>query len=494
MPGEEQENKIPVSQMDDAEAALLCDRLRKRLIDTVSHTGGHLASSLGALELIVSLHRVFDTGRDRLVFDVGHQCYAHKLLTGRDGAFDSLRSFGGISGFPKPSESVHDAFVAGHASNAVSVALGMARARTLLNEDYHVIALLGDGALTGGLAYEGLNDAGESNQRLIVILNDNGMSIRKNVGGIAQHLAHMRIRPSYYRFKKVYHNIIYALPGGKKLYKIIHQVKTALKQAILPSSLFEDMGFTYLGPVDGHDLGRLHYLLGFAKEMETPVLIHVMTQKGKGYAPAEQRPDCYHGVNCFDVETGLPLKEHKADFSQVFGDTLCALAEDCPNLCAVTAAMRDGTGLNGFAECWPDRFFDVGIAEGHAVSMAAGMAKQGMVPVFAVYSTFLQRGFDMLIHDVALQNLHVVRGVDRAGLVGQDGETHHGVFDVGYLSVIPGMKIYCPASFAELRDMLRAAVRDDTGPVAIRYPRGAEGTYRDGYQGRTAASSGWAAT
>jgi len=483
MSDEEMKIQAPLPQMDDAAAALLCESLRKRLIDTVSRTGGHLASSLGALELIVSLHRVFDTGRDRLVFDVGHQCYAHKLLTGRDRAFDTLRSLGGISGFPKPCESVHDAFVAGHASNSVSVALGMARARTLRQEDYHVIALLGDGALTGGLAYEGLNDAGESGERLIVILNDNGMSITKNVGGIAQHLAHMRIRPSYYRFKKVYRTIVNALPFGKKIYRVTHQVKTALKQAILPSSLFEDMGFTYLGPIDGHDLSRLNYILRFAKEMDSPVLIHVMTRKGKGYPPAEERPDCYHGVSCFDVETGLPLAAHKTDFSSVFGETLCRLAQDCPNLCAITAAMRDGTGLNAFAERFPERFFDVGIAEGHAVSMAAGMAKQGMIPVFAVYSTFLQRGFDMLIHDVAIQNLHVVFGVDRAGLVGQDGETHHGVFDVGYLSIVPGIRIYAPASYAELRDMLRAALFETTGPVAVRYPRGEEGAYRDGFHG-----------
>ena len=440
--------------LSDSEAAELCRRLRVRLIDTVSRTGGHLASSLGAVELIVAIHRVFDTGRDRLVFDVGHQCYAHKILTGRNAAMETLRTFGGIAGFPKPVESPSDAFIAGHASNSVSVALGMARARTLQNENYQVLALIGDGALTGGLAYEGLSDAGDSGEPLIVILNDNGMSITRSVGGVAEHLARQRLKPQYLHFKKGYRKVM--------------------------SVLFEDMGFTYLGPVDGHDVKRLTQLLSYARELKGPVLLHVRTVKGKGYTPAERNPDLFHGVGRFCVETGEPVHPTAPNFSAVFGQALCELAEKDPKICAVTAAMQGGTGLNGFAQRFPERFFDVGIAEGHAAAMAAGMAKQGMTPVFAVYSTFLQRSYDMLLHDVALQGLHVVLAVDRAGLVGEDGETHHGLFDPAFLDTIPGMTVLCPASFAELRDMLEYAVYEVKGPVAIRYPRGGEGAYQDG--------------
>ena len=464
--------------ISDGEAEALCTRLRARLLDVVSRTGGHLASNLGAVEITVALHRVFDTGRDRLVFDVGHQCYVHKLLTGRGAAMETLRSFGGISGFPKPRESVHDAFIAGHASNAVSVALGMARARTQLGEDYSVIALLGDGALTGGLAYEGLSNAGQSGEPLIVILNDNGMSITKNVGGVAQHLAHQRLKPQYLRFKKGYRRLMSALPGGQHIYRFTHKVKTAVKETLLPCSLFEDMGFVYLGPVDGHDVRGLTRLLRYARELEAPVLLHIRTVKGKGYAPAERNPDAYHGVGRFCVQNGEPLQSSGPSYSSVFGETLCAQAQEDRRVCAITAAMRDGTGLGEFERRFPGRFFDVGIAEGHAVAMAAGMAKQGSLPVFAVYSSFLQRGYDMLLHDVGILGLHVVLGVDRAGLVGEDGETHHGLFDVAYLSTVPGMTLYAPSSFAELRSMLHRAVEEDRGPVAVRYPRGGEGTYR----------------
>ncbi len=464
----------------DSEAAELCRRLRVRLLDTVSRTGGHLASSLGAVELIVAIHRVFDTGKDRLVFDVGHQCYAHKILTGRSAAMDTLRTFGGIAGFPKPAESVCDAFVAGHASNSVSVAIGMARARTLQKENYHVLALIGDGALTGGLAYEGLSDAGSSGEPLIVILNDNGMSITKNVGGVAEHLARQRLKPQYLRFKKGYRKVMGVLPLGGHIYNVTHRVKTAIKDSLLPCSMFEDMGFTYLGPVDGHDVRRLTQLLGYAKELKGPVLLHVRTVKGKGYPPAERNPDQFHGVGRFCVETGEPLHPAGPSFSAEFGKALCALAERDSRVCAVTAAMQGGTGLNGFAQRFPERFFDVGIAEGHAAAMAAGMAKQGMVPVFAVYSTFLQRSYDMLLHDIALQGLHVVLAVDRAGLVGEDGETHHGLFDTAFLDTIPGMTILCPSSFAELRDMLEYAVCQVKGPVALRYPRGGEGRCQAG--------------
>ena len=466
--------------LSDSEAAELCRRLRVRLIDTVSRTGGHLASSLGAVELIVAIHRVFDTGRDRLVFDVGHQCYAHKILTGRNAAMETLRTFGGIAGFPKPVESPSDAFIAGHASNSVSVALGMARARTLQNENYQVLALIGDGALTGGLAYEGLSDAGDSGEPLIVILNDNGMSITRSVGGVAEHLARQRLKPQYLHFKKGYRKVMSVLPLGGHIYNVTHKVKTAIKETLLPCSLFEDMGFTYLGPVDGHDVKRLTQLLSYARELKGPVLLHVRTVKGKGYTPAERNPDLFHGVGRFCVETGEPVHPTAPNFSAVFGQALCELAEKDPKICAITAAMQGGTGLNGFAQRFPERFFDVGIAEGHAAAMAAGMAKQGMTPVFAVYSTFLQRSYDMLLHDVALQGLHVVLAVDRAGLVGEDGETHHGLFDPAFLDTIPGMTVLCPASFAELRDMLEYAVYEVKGPVAIRYPRGGEGAYQDG--------------
>ena len=466
--------------LSDSEAAELCRRLRVRLIDTVSRTGGHLASSLGAVELIVAIHRVFDTGRDRLVFDVGHQCYAHKILTGRNAAMETLRTFGGIAGFPKPVESPSDAFIAGHASNSVSVALGMARARTLQNENYQVLALIGDGALTGGLAYEGLSDAGDSGEPLIVILNDNGMSITRSVGGVAEHLARQRLKPQYLHFKKGYRKVMSVLPLGGHIYNVTHKVKTAIKETLLPCSLFEDMGFTYLGPVDGHDVKRLTQLLSYARELKGPVLLHVRTVKGKGYTPAERNPDLFHGVGRFCVETGEPVHPTAPNFSAVFGQALCELAEKDPKICAITAAMQGGTGLNGFAQRFPERFFDVGIAEGHAAAMAAGMAKQGMTPVFAVYSTFLQRSYDMLLHDVALQGLHVVLAVDRAGLVGADGATHHGLFDPAFLDTIPGMTVLCPASFAELRDMLEYAVYEVKGPVAIRYPRGGEGAYQDG--------------
>lgn len=465
--------------VSDSEAEALCVRLRTGLIETISQTGGHLASNLGAVELTVALHRVFDTGRDRLVFDVGHQCYCHKILTGRGGAMDTLRTFGGLAGFPKPQESVHDAFIAGHASNSVSVALGMARARSILKETYCVLALLGDGALSGGLAYEGLSDAGESGEPLIVILNDNGMSITRSVGGVAQHLAHQRLKPQYLSLKKGYRKAMGVLPGGGHIYQFTHKLKKAVKDVLLPCSMFEDMGFTYLGPVDGHDVRQLTRLLRYARELNGPILLHVRTVKGKGYTPAEQNPDAFHGVSPFQIADGSPARQSKPGFSAAFGGALCELAREDGRICAITAAMQSGTGLDQFSKQFPDRFFDVGIAEGHAVSMAAGMAKQGMIPVFAVYSTFLQRSYDMLLHDVAIQGLHVVLAVDRAGLVGEDGETHHGVFDPAFLDTIPGMTVLCPASLRELRSMLRRAVYEVSGPVAVRYPRGGETDWRE---------------
>lgn len=471
-----------VKRLSATECQSLAGELREFLIRSVSQTGGHLASNLGAVELTLAIHRVFDTERDQLVFDVGHQCYVHKLLTGRMGAFSTLRQHGGISGFPKPRESVHDAFIAGHASNSVSVALGMARARTLQKENYHVLALIGDGALTGGLAYEGLNDAGESGEPLIVLLNDNGMSISGNVGAMSGHLKKLRNKSGYYRFKKWYRGLFGSDAAASPIYRFNHKVKTFIKQTVYPSStFFEDLGFTYLGPVDGHDLEQLTTTLRWAKELRAPVVVHIHTKKGKGYAPAEQEPNLYHGVGAFDPKVGVGAG--RRDFSAVFGETLTALAAEDDRVCAITAAMKEGTGLSAFAERFPARFFDVGIAEEHAVSLAAGLAKQGCVPVFAVYSTFLQRGFDQLIHDVSLSDLHAVFAVDRAGLVGADGETHHGMFDVGYLSAVPGMTLFAPANFAELRDMLRAAVLRCKGPAAVRYPRGGEGGYAAPWDG-----------
>ena len=481
------------SEMTDQQARQLCQQLRVQMIQTVSKTGGHLAASLGVVEILVAVHRVFDLDVDRLVFDVGHQCYAHKLLTGRGSAMNTLRKFGGLSGFPKPHESRADAFIAGHASNSVSVALGMARARTVNKEDYSVLALIGDGALTGGLAFEGLADAGSSGEPLIVILNDNGMSITKSVGGVAAHLSRQRLKPQYLHLKKLYRSVTGKNAVGQAVYKVTHRAKKMVKDAILGYSMFEDMGFTYLGPVDGHDVSYLTRMLRYAKELNCPVLLHVKTVKGKGYTPAERQPDQFHGVGPFDVEKGVAVsKAGGANFSSVFGETMCQLAEEKPELVAITAAMRLGTGLDEFARRYPQRFFDVGIAEGHAVAMTGGLAKQGALPVFAVYSTFLQRGYDMLIHDMALQNLHGILAVDRAGLVGEDGETHHGVFDVGFLSTVPGMQILCPASFAELRAMLRHAVCEMTGPVAIRYPRGGEGQWTQvaGVDGTTVIQEG----
>ena len=468
-----------IKSLNDAQTQLLCTELREFLLKNVSVTGGHLASNLGAVELTVAIHRVFDTSRDRLVFDVGHQCYTHKILTGRRERFATLRQYGGISGFPKPRESAHDAFIAGHASNSVSVALGMARARTLLHQDYSVLALIGDGALSGGLAYEGLNNAGASGEPLIVILNDNGMSISCNVGAMSQHLGMLRTKPAYYEFKKAYRDALERSAVGRAVYDFNHHLKTNLKKALLPNStMFEDMGFTYLGPVDGHSVEKLTNTLRWAKELRCPVVVHVHTQKGKGYGPAEREPERYHGVGPFDPKLGVP-RVQKMDFSAVFGNELCEIAREDTRVCAITAAMCDGTGLHDFSAQYPDRFFDVGIAEGHAVSMAAGMAKQGLTPVVAIYSSFLQRGYDQLIHDTALLGLHVVFAVDRAGMVGADGETHHGIFDATFLSDIPNMTVLCPSNFAELRTMLRRAIHEIDGPVAIRYPRGVEGAYRE---------------
>jgi 1-deoxy-D-xylulose-5-phosphate synthase len=464
-----------IKNLNDEELEPLCAELRDFLIEKVSQTGGHLASNLGAVELTVALHRVYNTAKDRLVFDVGHQCYTHKIITGRRERFDTLRQYGGLSGFPKPYESEDDAFIAGHASNSVSVALGMAKARTLLHEDYDVVAFIGDGALTGGLSYEGLVSAAASGEPMVILLNDNNMSIDPNVGGTASLLQKLRVKPGYMHFKQGYREMFYHMPS---LYTFNHRAKEWVKGKLLPENMFSAMGYEYLGPVDGHDVRLMERVLRWARDMKKPVIVHAVTVKGKGCAYAEEHPDRYHGVGPFDPVTGEIFGGGES-FSDVFGKTLCALADKDERITAVTAAMASGTGLDRFALRFPKRFCDVGIAEGHAAAMISGMAKQGLLPVFAVYSSFLQRAYDMLIHDVSLQKLHVVFGVDRAGLVGSDGETHHGIYDVNFLRSVPGMTVLCPASFAELRAMLEEALYCVDGPVAIRYPRGGEGEYRD---------------
>ena len=457
----------------------LCDEVRSFLIDRVSKTGGHVSSNMGVVELTVALETVFDTSVDRLVFDVGHQSYTHKILTGRQTQFENLRQFGGIAGFPKPSESDTDAFVAGHASSSVSIALGMARARTMQEQNYHVIALIGDGAATGGMAYEGLSDAAVSKEPLIIVLNDNALSIDQNVGGMASHLRQLRSKEKYWGMKRSYRKLILKLPFGRYLYRFTHNVKDRIRRMLIPTTIFESMGFTYLGPVDGHDTEQLITLLRIAKEMRCPVLIHAMTQKGRGYIHSEEHPKLFHGIGKFDPESGKPLKKSATTFSDVFGETIVDLAAENPNLCAITAAMPGGTGLLPFKQLYPNRLFDVGIAEEHAVSMAGGLAKQGMHPVVALYSTFLQRSYDMILQDICMLNLPVIFAIDRAGLVGEDGETHHGIYDVGFLRHAPGMRILCPASLRESEEMFRWAVRSAEGPAAIRYPRGGNGMYTD---------------
>lgn len=464
-------------RLTDEKRVQLCQEIREFLISSVSHTGGHLAGNLGVVELTVALETVYDTSTDRLVFDVGHQSYVHKLLTGRREAFDTLRQFGGLSGFPKPCESDTDAFVAGHASSAVSIALGMARARTLLHQDYQVVALLGDGAATGGMAYEGLNDAADSKEPIVVVLNDNEMSIGRSVGGISHHFSRLRTSEKYLGIKRWYRSTLYSIPGGKRIYLFSSRAKNRIKHFLLQTTIFENMGFKYLGPVNGHDVRELITVLRAAKDLQEPTLVHVVTKKGKGYAPAEEDPAKFHGIGKFDPVTGKKLAPKVRTFSDAFGDTMVALAAGEPRLCAITAAMPGGTGLLKYMQQYPQRLFDVGIAEEHAVSMAGGLAKQGMIPMVAIYSTFLQRAYDQLMQDVAMLHLHVVLAIDRAGLVGDDGPTHHGVFDVGFLRQIPGMRILAPASLCELEQMLTWAVESCDGPVAVRYPRGTEGKY-----------------
>lgn len=454
---------------------VLCSEIRTELIKTISRNGGHLASNLGVVELTVALHKVFDSPKDQIVWDVSHQCYTHKLLTGRRKDFNSIRKYGGISGFTKPYESEHDPFGAGHSSTAISAATGLASAKALNGDDGYVIAVVGDGALSGGLAYEGLNNAGRSHNKLIIILNDNKMSISKNVGAMARHLALIRMKPWYFKVKDTVENILEHIPViGVKIRDALIKSKSIIKNALYHSTIFEEMGFIYLGPVDGHNIEQMIRLLERAKTVKRPALIHVMTVKGKGYTFAENNPGQYHGVSKFDVDTGDPISPLTEDtYSEIFGKALCHFADDDSRICAITAAMADGTGLSTFAKKYKNRFFDVGIAEEHAVVFAAGLARNGMIPVFAVYSTFLQRAYDQIIHDAALQDLKVVLAIDRAGIVGEDGETHQGIFDVSFLNSIPGMTVYSPALKDELPKFLYAAMYDTDGPSAVRYPRGA---------------------
>lgn len=462
----------------------LCGEIRDTLIRTVAQNGGHLSSNLGVVELTVAIHRAFDFSEDRIVWDVGHQCYTHKLLTGREDGFDALRREGGISGFPRPCESSTDCFVTGHSSTSVSAANGLAKAKTLTGQEGYVVAVIGDGALTGGLSYEGLSNAGRSKDKLIIVLNDNRMSISRNVGFVARHLAKLRARRKYIRLKRIFGNILNHIPLiGRRLYAWVENKKVQYKKRMYRSStMFEEMGFYYLGPVDGHDLKGLDEAFLTAKNISRPVVLHVVTTKGKGYEYALKNPGAYHGVSGFDVETGKTPAPASC-FSSVFGVALEKLAAQDDRICAVTAAMKNGTGLADFATSYPSRFFDVGIAEEHAVTFCSGLAKGGMRPVCAVYSTFLQRGYDQLINDVSLNGSHVVFAVDRAGIVPEDGETHQGIFDAAFLQTVPGMTVYAPATFEELEIHLKQALYDVDGPVAVRYPKGIPLPMPEGFRG-----------
>lgn len=467
--------KIPFSELN-----ILSQEIRDFLVEKISETGGHLASNLGVVELTMALHLMFDLPEDKLIWDVGHQAYTHKLLTGRKSGFDDLRKYGGMSGFPKRKESNCDAFDTGHSSTSISAGLGYVRARDILKEDYHVVSIIGDGSLTGGMAYEALNNAATLKTNFIIILNDNKMSISKNVGGMSKYLDGLRTAEAYTGLKSVVEYAVESIPGcGEELADQIRKAKNSVKHLLVPGMFFEDMGIKYLGPVDGHDMKSLCRVLKEAKKVKGPVLVHVLTQKGRGYLPAEENPSKFHGVGSFDKETGESVETGGSEsYTSVFSKVMLDIAKKDEKVVAITAAMEDGTGLAAFHKYFPERFFDVGIAEGHGVTFAAGLAAAGLKPVFAVYSSFLQRGFDQVIHDVCIQNLPVVFAIDRAGLVGSDGETHQGVFDLSYLSMIPNMTVISPKNKWEFADMLRYAVRFET-PIAIRYPRG--GVY-EGYK------------
>ncbi|MBQ3281813.1 MAG: 1-deoxy-D-xylulose-5-phosphate synthase [Eubacterium sp.] len=469
------EYKLPedLKNMTDKELELLAVEIREFLIENVSKTGGHLASNLGIVELAIAMHKVFDSPEDKFIWDVGHQSYVHKILTGRADRFDTLRKTGGLSGFPKRNESEHDIYDTGHASTSVSAACGIAAARDIKGEHYDVIAVIGDGSLTGGLAYEALNNIGSRKSKVIVILNDNGMSISKNIGGVSKHLARLRTSSEYTRTKSRIKTLLERVPMiGRGVAGGLEGIKETIKYLMSPEGVFfEEIGFTYIGPVYGHSIKALTEALRSAKQAEKPVLVHVMTRKGKGYKNAEKNPDKFHGIGPFDPVTGIAKGTSGPTYSGVFGDEIVKIAREDDRVCAITAAMRDATGLKQFSEEFPKRFFDVGIAEEHAATFAAGLAVNGMKPVCAIYSSFLQRSYDQILEDVALQGLPVVFAIDRAGVVGADGETHQGIFDISYLSTVPGMKIFAPADGAQLRSMLRYALTLD-GPCAVRYARG----------------------
>ena len=470
-----------IKKLNIDELNTLCGEIRELMINTVSENGGHLASNLGVVELTVALHKVFNSPTDQLVFDVGHQCYTHKILTGRREAFATLRQEGGISGFTRPSESAHDIFSSGHSSTSISSAVGLAAAKALKGERGKVVAVIGDGALTGGLAYEALNNSGNEHNNLVVVLNDNNMSISRNVGSMAKNLTTIRTSPKYNTFKNRATRAIAKIPKlGSQMMRFITMVSQKIRKRVYKNTFFEDLGFRYYGPIDGHDLDALIDAMKAAKAHNHSVLLHVYTQKGRGYDFAERDPSKFHGIGKFDVNTGEP-KSSGDTFSSVFGDALVHLAENDTRICAVTAAMASGTGLEKFADEFTRRFFDVGIAEQHAVTFSAGLAKNGLIPVFAVYSTFLQRSYDQLIHDVAMQGLKVIFGIDRAGFVGSDGESHQGVFDTAYLMSVPDLTVYAPTYFDELSSMLYQAVYKENKAVAIRYPRGAEPQKPEGY-------------
>ncbi|AFM42227.1 1-deoxy-D-xylulose-5-phosphate synthase [Desulfosporosinus acidiphilus SJ4] len=460
--------------LDFTELNTLAQEIRKQMIDVISKNGGHLAPNLGVVELTIALHRIFDSPNDKLIWDVGHQTYVHKLLTGRFDRFSTIRQYQGISGFPKRSESVHDCFETGHSSTSISAAVGFAKARDVLREHHHVVAVIGDGAMTGGMAFEALNHAGHTETNIIVILNDNEMSISPNVGAMSSYLNRLRTDPLYDKRKEEIEELLKRIPGiGSKVAKMVAKAKDSLKYLLVPGLIFEELGFTYLGPIDGHDQALLEEVLDQAKHKKGPVLVHVVTCKGKGFKPAEDNPDVFHGVGPFNPENGKIIKKPAPPtYTAIFGDTLCTLGKENPKIVAISAAMPSGTGLKDFAAKFPDRFFDVGIAEQHAVTFAAGLAFGGLKPVVAIYSTFYQRAYDQVLHDVCLQNANVVLAIDRAGVVGDDGPTHHGVFDIAFFRIIPNLVFMAPKDENELRHMLYTAINYD-GPIALRYPRSA---------------------
>lgn len=464
-----------VKKLNIEEQKQLAEEIRKYILEIVSENGGHLASNLGVVELTIALHTIFDLTKDKIVWDVGHQTYVHKILTGRKEQLKTLRKLNGIAGFPKTNESKTDCFNTGHSSTSISAALGMARARDIKGESYNVLAVIGDGALTGGMALEALNDAGCSKTKLTVILNDNEMSISKNIGGMNMLLSKIRTRKGYTKSNISVKNIINKIPIiGQPFVKIVQRLKRSIKQLIIPKMFFEDIGFTYLGPVDGHDIEELERMLKLSKQLDGPVLLHVLTKKGKGYKIAEENPDKFHATGPFNLKTGKPKKEKTKDYSKVFGNKLVELAKENNKIVAITASMKDGTGLTQFAKEFPNRFFDIGIAEQHALGLAAGMAKEGIIPVVPIYSSFYQRAYDQVIHDIAIQNLPVVMCIDRAGIVGADGETHQGTLDMAFFRLVPNLTIMAPKDFFELEDMLEFAINLEK-PVVIRYPRGGEG-------------------